>query len=1071
LPQKTGADWARLFFDSTLLVRNAMGDCEGILGASPRTLLESREPIRFLPSEFALLLSGAASSSGPSLAFSGDLIAISEQVQGGGQSLLVFRRTGEGEPPGPIDDLAAGVVGINKAGVVKLWNRTMVDLFHVSRDTALGSSLEDVLPQPVLFSWSSVMAAANEGRQVKVEIRPGQDRRVEALFSFGGPGILGTFSDTSDSFQTEKRLRTARRMNQTYLQTVRTGLVLFGPDYRLLVANKAFGDIFGLREVLTGMPIYEILPPESFADLEKNSRLLFEGDQTISSTTISCRSRDARDRVIVQTFKPVRSEDEESFLVVGLFDDCSGLASAEADLRASRESQRLLSSLLTTVVSAGLPAGSSAIAAGLCEAIGATASAVYLSQPYGTTRLTGTAGLWNASLPFDFSDLHFPPSVWNVLPGSSLSGSDLGALRGVVEHCVVLPVGSGSGNRGFLIASFHDEADSSRSVQPMAIVAEALHLRADFVSLSSQLEQTTYFLERHRRLLREFIGSADVPAAVFGEDWRVVHWNRAMEVVTGCTAETARKRNTMAMDMLFGPVGGVASARKLVKRFGSGESPAVWEIRKADGSPVSMAWRLFRADAAEADSMEAMTVLLGSPIAAGASASIEAEATAERFDVLNRGLVRLISSDTPARLAESIASLATVVSGARKATVEFDGPEGSHSASSVSEAADDQEAEAWSVPLQVGSRTLGTLTLEGGSSNPLVSDFARAAARVLQWHEEALLGNRVESMLRTRGGYLVCDRTGRILLSSMSARAGSAVLSPGSDLIEEAGPDGPGFRLALDTALRLGRSAFHPSGGGRFAEPLLLSAIGSPDADSAVVIRLLSAGPSPELVPLDPGSWCAAFEILLEALPKAASAAGERLTGISRALGRDDPVRPSINALSYDFTSLSRTAAFLHLIFRSTFPSVLEFRPAALLDDLVERWVKSGRRPPDISLESELPVLSADPVVLREALTLLADIGGWGEMPQFAVSEASRTGSAAGGAQVRPRGAVFTLRWKRRIAAPVPLPEALEALGRGDLSASAEIALVDLALRLAGCFTDLSSDGTGLSITVSPASG
>jgi PAS domain S-box-containing protein len=1064
----TDKHWVRLVFDSSSLIRGVTGNCEGILGVPSRALRESREPLRLLSLDFDPLpaLSAAAE---PVLATFGDLLTIAEPAEGGGLSMLIVRSAESGESQGPVDDLAAGVVGVDSSGVVRLWNKAMAEIFHVARETAIGSALDAVLPQPVLFTWSSVLMAVGEGRQVKVEVRPGQDRRVEAVFAVGGPGILGTFSDTSDSFQTEKRLRTARRMNQTYLQTVRTGLVMFGPDYRLLVANKAFGDIFGLREVLLGMPIYEIVPSECFAELERNSRQLFEEDQAIPPVAISCCPRDGRNRVVIQTFKPVRSEDEESFLVVGVFDDISGQARAETDLEAAVESRLFLSSLLSSVTSASLPAGSTALAGDLCRALGATAAAVYLSQPYSTTRLTGTAGQWKASLPFDFSDLHLPPSVWNLLPGSALSGHELGALMGIAEFCIAVPVGAGSANRGFLLASFPDEARAADSIQSCGMVADILRLRADFVSQSSQLEQITYFLERHRRFLREFIGSADVPAAVFGEDWRVVHWNRSMESVTGCTAETARKRTTMVMDMLFGPVGGIASARKLVKRFGTADAPAVWEIRKADGTSTSMAWRLFRADAAETDSMEAMTVLLGAPLAIGASSHKEVEANADRFDALNRGLIRLVASESMLRLAESVASVAAAISGARRVHVELDSPEGPVRASSVAEEAGEQDAEVWSVPLQIGSRNVGMLTLEGGSSAPLVGDFARAAARVLQRHEEASLGGRIDSLLRTGGGFLVCDSAGRVILSSLRTAAEGVPITPGTNLFEEAAGDAAALRLAFDTALRMGRSAYNPSSAGRFSEPVFMQAIRSSKADSLFIIIPLASFPQPELLPLEPCSWSTALGNLIDALPLIAASARDRLTGISRILGRDDPVRPAISALNYDFASIGRAASLLHLLFRSTFPSPSACHPAQLLDDLANSFVRSGRRPPDMRIEGDLPSLSADPAILSEVFGLLSEIGGQGDVPEFAVSEVGGSGAALARQPGAAPAVIFSVTWKRRIVTSSSLADALGGISKGDLGTPAGLAMAILSLKLTGCDSILSEDGLTMTIIVPAA--
>lgn len=1050
------ADWVRLRFASASRLESVEGNCGELLGVPATALSGSRDPFRLLPPEIGLL-SGSQPKE-PSLITCGDLLAVAEPGPGPGFTVLLIRRIGKGDTAGTVDELSVGVAGVDSSGVVRLWNRTMTEIFHVPGEMALGSTLDGVLPQPVLFTWSSVFAAVMEGRQVRVEIRPGQDRRIEAAFGMGGPGMLGTFSDTSDSFQTEKRLRTARRMNQTYLQTVRTGLVMFGPDYRLLVANRAFGEIFGLREVLLGMPIYEIVPAECFAELERNGRLLFEGNQEVPPVTVACRSRGGSELVVVQTFKPVRSEDEESFLVVGVFDDLSRQAAAEAEAARLVGGRKKLSSLVSAVCSAGLPAGSTSIAEDLCSSLGAPASAVYLSQPYSTTRLTGTAGQWSTSLPPDFSDLHLPPTVWSVLPGSVLSGHELGSLRGVVEFCVVLPVGLGSSNRGFLLAACRDQKSAEAMLQAGGMIAEILRLRSEFVSQSSQLEQVNYFLERHRRFLRDFISAAEVPVAVFGEDWRVVHWNRAMEAVTACTTETARKRTAMVMDLLFGSVGGVASARKLVRRFGTAETPAVWDVRRSDGTSISMAWRLFRADAAEADSMEAMTVLIGAPVAVGVSDRGELESVAERFDALNRGLIRLAASDTLPGLAETMASVAAAISGSARVTVDLETPEGRVTASNVPGDERGADEDSWSVPLRAGSTDLGTIRLEGGSSASLVTDFAKAAARVAQRLRDYSLGSRLDPYLRSRGGYLLCDTDGQILLSCMGILPDGAPLGAGSLLADHAGRDSEILGTALDTAVRLGRSAFLPAEGAVLPS-MLLTAIGGAGPDAVLVAMPLTSDPPPELLPSGPESWTTASGKMLAVLPAGTASAAGRIGGISRVLGRDDPVRPELNALSYDFAAIRRTALLLWLVQRSVFRVNAPFGAAKLLDDLAERFIAAGRRPPDISMESDLPMLVADESVLSEAFLLLAELGGRDDMASIAVSSAQ-------GSSRHPPIVSFSLSWKKRVAGRAALRSALESMGTGAPDSSATLALVELALKLSGCPPVIEESGLGLTVPV-----
>jgi hypothetical protein len=165
-------------------------------------------------------------------------------------------------------------------------------------------------------------------------------------------------------------------------------------------------------------------------------------------------------------------------------------------------------------------------------------------------------------------------------------------------------------------------------------------------------------------------------------------------------------------------------------------------------------------------------------------------------------------------------------------------------------------------------------------------------------------------------------------------------------------------------------------------------------------------------------------------------------------------------ALNYDFAAISRSAALLHLISGATFGSPAICSAARLLDDLAASFVKDGRRPPNLRLDSELPSLYVDPGVLSEVFSLLAEMGGLGEVPEFAVK------MGPSGAAFPSPGVVFTVAWKAPIANPSALAEAVKSPGNAGPGASAALAVVILALKLAGCTPVCSEDGRSLSIAV-----
>lgn len=1048
--------WARLVYRPGSGVIQALGDCDRVFGASARSLVESREPLRLIPSRLASVLSTGVPESPILLSFgnlTGAVIPFAVQAE-----VVLFEIEGQsGQAAFPMDDLGAGILGLDRVGMIRLWNSTMSEMFSLSGDSPLGRSIESVLPAPVLQSWSGVIASVLDGRQARVEIRPSQNKRIEGTFRMGGAGIVGTLFDTSDGFEIERRLRTARRMNQTYLQAVRAGIVLFDRDYRLLVANRAFGALFNLREGLIGMPLYDIVPRESFTELEKLSRRLFEGEHDALSVTVAYTDQDGERRAVLQTFRPVRSEDEESFMVVGVFEDVTDRMRISLEVERCRTSQEEMATLMTAISSSRLPADAARLAEIVCRALSASSSAIYLFEPYGTTRLAGCSGPWSAVLPDDFSELRLPPSVWNISPWSMLTGPDLGLLRGRVECCCVFPMGQGSANRGFLMAGFDSREEADDSLHAGSMASDLIRSRLESSRMSSQLEQMTYLLEKQRRFFRDAISMLDSPVAVFGEDWRVMHWNRAMENLTGCPAETAKKRSSMVIDMLFGPVGGVASARRIARRDLSGGAPASWEIRRVDGAVVSTSWRMARIDAAEGDAVETVTLLAGIPEPPGSGGGSGAMSN-EGYDSLGRSLIRLVSARSAAQLAEALALAASGMSGGASAAVEISSPDGvvraRHSLGS------DNDTRGWSsFPILKGSVQYGSLAVDGVSHGALLADFTRAAAGVIENLDDTSLGAVVSAVFAGTGSeFAVCDHAGRLIDADAGAeprgRRSSATVAQFFGVAEEP---------ALETvraAIKQGRSAMDDGAGGT----VVMSSLGIPGGSNIVFAWKAPSGTRLELLPGHPLSGPSGLSRIAAAIPGAIGRLRDRLHGIARLLAGDDPVRPEISSACLEASAIRKMSHYMGLFSRCLNPCDGACRAGEVLDRVVDLFVRRGRRPPDLYTEGDIPEIDIEPGILTDVLDLLCEAGGCGGPVEIRVRHSTQVQTASSAGSGRPV-VEFEVSWRVVPAVCVPLGEALESASRGVFDTGIELALTGLALRMCSCGLSLGDDG--LSATVS----
>ncbi len=1049
--------WARFTWSPGTGVSEASGECERLLGTGARVLVESPDPLRLLPPQISAALSPGVPEAPVLVRTEVSTGIVSPQA---GSALVTLFETAEAESDGSTlpDELGSGLVGVDPTGIVRIWNKAMGEIFPIPAESALGRSIDSVLPPPVLFTWPGILGVAAEGRPIRIEMRPGSSRRVEAVFTRGGPGAVGVFMDTSDSFEAERRLRSARRMNQTYFQNISTGLVMLGPDFRVLVSNRAFGRLFGVREGLVGNPVYEILPPECFAELEQASRILSEGEAEIEPKTISFTLPDGSRRVVRQSFRPVRSEEDESSHLVGIFEDLTTETLLVEKLdQCSRQTSRI-SSLVGRISSSRLPQDAGTLAAALGESLFSSGSALYFQDEMGTVRLAAVEGDWTAALPEDLAELRLPRAAWNTYPGTTLVPGQNG-LQGFPDVLDIVPVGTGRFNRGFIILRFEDADLAGSVLEDAGIVATVLRTAIESSYQYSQIEKLIYLFEKEKRFSGALVSDIGIPVAVFGEDWRPLVWNSEMELLLGIDADTARKRPGVVIDALFGPVGGLVEARRL-SRYAVA-TPVVWAVRKPDGSERAFSWKLSRAESAEGESVETVTVLSGVPVQIETGAAKVRTRPSEQSSQFASALAKLLQAVNLKQIASALAEICVSCAGLQGARVTLgEGP------GAVSSRFGDDPGGAPSSTIPVSDpetrSTLGIIETSGFAPAPLMEILASVVSDSV-----GLLGRRAagralsEAAGRGEGRTVVLTDEQGMLLSP--ALAGGAWFDTGTDVSVLVPDPAEDIASVMRRAFSIGGGGTPFDGGRRFAVCRSLLA-GTGRRRLAVWV----IGGDPDEGRAASPSWFRMTSSIAGWIPGMAGSIGRSIRTLSRILARDDPVRPILSSISLELSALSRVSRCLDLVSRA-----LESGPATastleVLNSMVRDAVAEGRRPPDLGVSGDLPLLRIDPALLSDILSALVSAVG-GEAPDMGIRLLGpRDTIPEGWTDPGERCAGLTLRWSRSPAPRVGLEKALDLLSKGVVSAEVEMEMLATALELSGCIFRIDGDAVTVFIKASP---
>lgn len=1048
--QRSPGGWVRLLWNPTSGIELVSGDSAGILGIRARRLIDAQDPLVLLPPEVSGILSGGVPETPVQVnasTFSGT-VSPSE----GMADLILFENRDIREAGGIIlDELGAGVIGTDGAGVITQWNRAMSTIFRIPERHAVGRRLQDVLVQPILYSWDNVIQMVLDGRQVRVECRPEGQRRVESTFAPGGPGVVGTCFDTTESFQAERRLRTSRRMNQAYFHAVSTGLVLFDRDYRILVANRAFGRMFGLVENLLGIHLHEILPRESFAVLEDQTLPVFDDQEKREGSPRVVRFvlPDGTSKIISQSVSSIVEDSGEIHYAVGIFEDSTRAVLTEEELRACRERVGMLSTLSEVLVD-GQRSNLNRAAEVLRETFSARAVAIYLFDPLIERELSARAGDWPDSIPETFSDLRIASFPLDSMQGCQLSGEEMGILGSTFSSCLVYPLEIERKICGYLIAADADDAARNEMYSLAGLATYILALFINVDTSESEKEQMSLLLDRQSRMADAIISTLDVPAALFRADWSVIFWNRAMEQLTGIPREAAVNRGELAANLLFDAIGGISTAQRLARK-GLTEFPETWDVTDIEGEVTTCSWRLSGTESAERGSVEPVMILAGTEVGDIYSMQAAREA-ADMYKALSHGTTGILSATNRSSVMETVASTFLQTSGASRIDLDMRGCE------RISRSAHDQPGETvqlakWKLTLETDTIEIGECVFQGGRCTPAMREFASNAARTYAMMERNAIGQRFAKLAdRATGRFLITDSSGRILLSTwMEATQGAISGMNLSDVFKD--PAGNLLENMIESGLKSGRLdmmlTMHSGDELRVASVAINGHHGVPlmfwwPITSETYVTRMLCGDTAKQTGIG----------LSDLLDQLSTSIARGFVRIRETLNPDHPVSATLSTAGYAFDTIGRAIFYQRLLRRAWSHVPVRIPSDGFLDAVSSGILEEGIQPPDLTVSGTLPDVSGDFDLLTDIILGICRIFAPTRAPRISVSEVTATDIRGGDGIEKGNDSYLCLELRGSEGATLPgistiLSEETIDIS-GGLNPAIELSILALSIRLAG---------------------
>lgn len=234
----------------------------------------------------------------------------------------------------------------------KIWGRSCAELYD-SRQ----SFTDSVHPEDrdrVMEAFSQLMAGENANEKPKPieyqivrpdgEIRWIRDRAFPIKNQAGEIyRVVGIAEDISDRKRTQKELQNAQQMYQQILDAIADMILVKGPHSRIIWANKAFREHYGMdNETLAGMIDSEFQPPDYTLQYIKDDAWVFNTGQTIKISDEPNQSPDGKVRYFDTIKSPIFNTEGQVVMTVGVGRDTTERKQGEKALRESEERFRQL---------------------------------------------------------------------------------------------------------------------------------------------------------------------------------------------------------------------------------------------------------------------------------------------------------------------------------------------------------------------------------------------------------------------------------------------------------------------------------------------------------------------------------------------------------------------------------------------------------------------------------------------------------------------------------------------------------------------------------------------------------
>ncbi|MHA1621810.1 MAG: PAS domain-containing protein, partial [Candidatus Heimdallarchaeaceae archaeon] len=480
-----------------------------------------------------------------------------------------------------VTDIAGGVVAFSPDLTIVEWNKRMTYLFGPAAENAKGRKVSEVLPNPVLYNWSSVIASAHLGHEVRVEFVPSGGTKIEGVLTQGGPGVIGLFRDSSETYEASKRLRALGRLNQAYLQVSGTGLLLLDDQLRILHSNVGFTHLSKHKGTLIGLFLHEVIAAESFQWVHDSSERLLTNENLLLSETIVYKDSEGNDRIIQQTLKALRNESNQNLNFVCIFEDKTEFTLIKNENIKLKNSMKCLSDIADQL----FEKESNDISLILEEVLKATyskAAAFYLYDHFENLQLDVFVGSWPQSYPKkDPVDYNFVSHVWGSGKIQKIAKSGLGSLSESFSNSLIIPIGSGIQEIGYLMLMNPELSETNYRI--FYIIASLVRAKYSFIKEKLISAKSRLFKHSSELAPVDFLDLFHFPLAIIQLNGEIIYWNSFLEHITGILFNDVSSEdvsNLIDPEQIGLTIDSLASASSL----SAGNKGKIWAVKRKDGS-------------------------------------------------------------------------------------------------------------------------------------------------------------------------------------------------------------------------------------------------------------------------------------------------------------------------------------------------------------------------------------------------------------------------------------------------------------------------------------------------------